>query len=112
MNKHYGGVIWTDHAIERLRTRKIKQGDAWATFRRPDSSKNGKKQGVVVYYKTWPLTNTPQHKLVIEVVATKNDRNEWVILSVWSRKVKVNQRPKTQKTRLLISRIMDIFRKG
>ncbi|KKQ44128.1 MAG: hypothetical protein US62_C0032G0012 [Candidatus Woesebacteria bacterium GW2011_GWA1_37_8] len=32
MDKNYGGVIWTNHALSRLRERGISQGDAWATF--------------------------------------------------------------------------------
>jgi hypothetical protein len=74
----YGGVIWTKHALERLTERQITQGDAWATWRRPDRSRYAATQGAWVYYKTWG-------KQTIEVVAKQNDRKEWVVLSVWSK---------------------------
>lgn len=86
MDKDFGGVIWTNHALERMRKRGIKQGDAWATFRRPDQSKNAKIKGAWVYYKTYPSTSSGQAQK-IEVVAKKNEWGKWVILSVWSREV-------------------------
>lgn len=78
MEKEFGGVIWTDHALERLRERGIKQGDAWATFRRPDKSRYAKAKSAWVYYKTYG-------KERIEVVAKKNEKGRWIVLSVWSR---------------------------
>lgn len=78
MNQKYGGVIWTNHALERLRQRGIKQGDAWATLKHPDRSRYAATKGAWVYYKNWGSER-------IEVVAKKNERKEWLILSVWSR---------------------------
>lgn len=79
MDNHFGGVIWTYHALDRLRERGIKQGDAWATWRNPESSKKGN-SGNWVYYRNYNGTQ-------IEVVAKKNERGEWLILSVWSKPV-------------------------
>lgn len=79
MDNHFGGLIWTNHALDRLRERGIKQGDAWATWSRPERSKKGK-SGNFVYYRNWRGTQ-------IEVVAKKNEKGEWLILSVWSRPV-------------------------
>ena len=53
MDKNYGGVIWTNHALSRLRERGISQGDAWATFNRPDFSRYAKSQNAYVYYKIY-----------------------------------------------------------
>lgn len=78
MDNHYGGVIWTNHAIERLKERGIKQGDAWATWRNPQQSRHGTVPGSWVYYRNY---GTDQ----IEVVSKKNEKGEWLILSVWSR---------------------------
>jgi hypothetical protein len=78
MDSNFGGVIWTKHALERLAERRIKQGDAWATFRRPDQSRYARSKGAWVYYKTWGRQK-------IEVVAKQNEKKEWVILSVWSK---------------------------
>jgi hypothetical protein len=83
MDKHFGNVIWTNHVLERLSQRGIKQGDAWAAWRRPDSSKFNKLKGVWVYQRRF---NTTQ----IEVVAKKNEKGQWIILSVWASKVSGN----------------------
>ena len=81
MDRNFGGVIWTDHALQRLKQRGISQSDAWATWSRPDQSREGSNQrGSWVYYKTYGSEK-------IEVVAKKNDKGEWIILSVWSRPV-------------------------
>ncbi len=80
MDQNFGGVIWTNHALQRLKERGIKQGDAWATFNRPDQSRYAKSKGAWVYYKTYGTEK-------IEVVAKKNEQNKWVILTVWSRPV-------------------------
>lgn len=85
MDRNYGGIIWTNHALERLRERGIKQGDAWAAFRRPDQSRWAQTQNAWIYYKTWGDEK-------IEVVAKQNERKEWVILSVWSHPVDKTQR--------------------
>jgi len=84
MDKNFRGVIWTNHALQRLRDRGIKQGDAWATFRRPDQSRYAASKGAWVYYKTYGSQK-------IEVVAKKNEKGEWLILSVWSRPVFVKK---------------------
>ncbi len=80
MDNKYGGVIWTNHALARLRERNVKQGDAWATWNRPQSSQFDATKGVWVYKKVWGDTE-------IEIVAKQNDKKEWLILSVWSKSV-------------------------
>lgn len=90
MDRNYGGVIWTKHAIERLRERNIKQGDAWATFQRPDQSRYATTKGAWIYYKTYGSER-------IEVVAKQNDRKEWIILTVWSRPVFESKATKSEK---------------
>lgn len=77
-SKTYGGVIWTNHAIQRLHERNIKQSDAWATWRNPDHSRYAESQGGWVY-------SRKVHKEIIEVVAKQNEKKEWLILSVWSK---------------------------
>jgi hypothetical protein len=78
MNKNYGRVIWANHALDRLKQRAISQGDAWATWSRPHESRYAQTKGAWIYYRTHGTEK-------IEVVAKKNERGEWVILSVWSR---------------------------
>ena len=79
-DQKYGGVIWTNHALSRLNERGIKQGDAWATFQRPEQSRRATIPGAWVYHRTYGNQR-------IEVVAKENERREWVILSVWNRPV-------------------------
>lgn len=77
--RNFGGVIWTDHALARMHERGIKQEDALAAWNNPDRKRPGtNKNGTTVYYK-----NYGNQKM--EVVSKKNDKGEWVILSVWSR---------------------------
>jgi hypothetical protein len=83
MDRNFGGVIWTNHALDRLRERGIKQGDAWATWSSPQESRKGTVPGSWVYYRNWSGTQ-------IEVVAKQNERKEWLILSVWSRPASEN----------------------
>jgi hypothetical protein len=85
MDNHFGGVIWTNHALSRLKERGIKQGDAWATWRNPQVSRKGNASGSWVYYRNYGETQ-------IEVVAKKNEKNEWLILSVWSHPVYENHK--------------------
>lgn len=95
MNKNYGGIIWTNHALDRLRERGIKQGDAFAAFHHPDQSRPGAKgKGSMVYYKSF-------RKERIEVVAKKNEKGEWIILSVWSRSVEGKGQQSQQKVGIL-----------
>jgi hypothetical protein len=90
MDKYFGGVIWTNHALARLQERGIKQGDAFVAFQHPDSSRYAATERAYVYYKTWGNDR-------IEVVAAQNERKQWVILSVWSRPVfETGYKPKKQ----------------
>lgn len=83
MNNKYGGIIWTNHALQRLQERGIKQSDAWATWKRPDKSRYEDE--------TWVYTRKLGRE-VIEVVVKKNEKGEWIVLSVWSRPVSSGMR--------------------
>ncbi len=97
-NRNYGGIIWTNHAIQRLNERGISQGDAWAVWNRPEQSRYSTTKGAWIYYRTYGDTR-------IEVVAKQNEKKEWIILSVWSKKVYTdNVKPKK-------SFWLDLFRK-
>jgi len=81
MDPNYGGVIWTNHILERLKERGIKQGDAWATWSSPQNSRFSESRGGWVYERTWGDQK-------VEVVAKKNEKGKWVILSAWSKPLK------------------------
>lgn len=97
--RKYRELIFTNHALQRLKERGISQGDAWATFQRPDQSRYAKARGAWVYFKTFGSTK-------IEVVAKKNERKEWVVLSVWSKPV--YREPKESLLRKFIKRIFGV----
>ena len=86
MDKRFGGVIWTNHVLERLKERGLTQSDVWAVWRRPDSARYAQTKGAWVYYRKFGNQK-------IEVVAKQNERKEWVILSVWSKNIE-NYHPK------------------
>lgn len=100
MDRHFGGVIWTNHTLQRLRDRHISQSDAWATWRRPDNSRYARNRSAWVYYRTIGTQK-------IEVVAKKNDRGEWLILSVWSRTIRADAKtPSIRHRRPLLIRLL------
>lgn len=78
MNNRFGGIIWTNHALDRLSQRKISQSDAYLTYDRPDDKRYAATKGA------WVCTRKVGQQ-IIEVVASQNERKEWVIMSVWSK---------------------------
>ena len=76
----YKGVVWTDHALQRLNERNIKIDHALLALNSPDESRYAQARGAWIYYRTWGNER-------IEVVARQNERKEWVVLSVWSKTV-------------------------
>ncbi len=81
MDRNYGGIIWTNHAMQRLSERGIKQGDAWAVWNRPDESRyDSEGKGAWVYYKTFGDQR-------IEVVAKQDEYKKWIV-SFWTNLLK------------------------
>lgn len=78
--REYQGLIFTNHALQRLKERGISQGDAWVTWKNPDQSRYATAKGAWIYYKTYGNTR-------IEVVAKQNEKKEWIVLSVWSKEL-------------------------
>lgn len=72
------GLIFTNHAIQRLYQRKIAQSDAWYTFQHADKRLPGSSPGAFKFFKNYG-------KQRIEVIAKQNEKGEWVILSCWSK---------------------------
>ena len=66
MDNKFGGVIWTNHALKRLKERKISQGDAWATFRRPEQSRYAKAKGALPYMLSFHAMNAKIWNAVME----------------------------------------------
>lgn len=73
---NFGGVIWTNHALDRLRKRSIPQDDALLAFRHPDFQRQGKKKSGKVF--TRKLGDKR-----ITLATVQNNKWEWVVVSVW-----------------------------
>ena len=101
MDRNYGGVIWTNHALQRLEQRDIKQSDAWSAWRRPDTSKFDSKRGAWVYRRVYGSEE-------IEIAAKKNEKGEWLILSVWANKISRDHKKVEKKS--LFTKLLSIFR--
>lgn len=75
-SQYYGGVIWTNHAKERLTQRGLSQSQAVEAFYHPDTSEQGRQSGSVVYKKRI-------NAALITLIAKQNEKKEWIILSAW-----------------------------
>ena len=93
---HYGNVIWTNHAIDRMRDRGLSQEQAWVAFRNPDSQSDNKNQDSKEFKKRFGDS-------LVTIIAKQNEKKEWIILSVWSRLVykKGSEQKKVSLGRLL-----------
>lgn len=74
--RNFGGAIWTNHALDRIGQRGLTQEIASAAFQHPDNSLPGRNEGSTEYQKRFG-------KSVVSVIAKKNDKGEWIILSCW-----------------------------
>lgn len=102
MDSKYGGIIWTNHALQRLTERGISQGDAWATWNRPEQSRYSATKGAWIYYRTYGDQR-------IEVVAKQNEKKEWIIFSVWSKQVFGSQKQKKSLWKILFGGYVDVL---
>jgi hypothetical protein len=73
---HYGGAIWTNHALERLGERGLSQELAWQAFSHPDKQLKGKNPNTIELQKRVGAS-------VITIITKQNEKGEWLILSNW-----------------------------
>lgn len=73
---HYGGVIWTNHAIERMQQRKLEQDMALQAFQRPDRELPGKQHGTKEYQRRFGRS-------LVTIIAKQNEKSEWIVVSCW-----------------------------
>lgn len=76
MDGRYGGVIWTNHALERQGQRGLSQDLAWQTFKYADKTLVGKNPGTTEYQKSFGNS-------LVTVIAKQNTQGEWLVLSNW-----------------------------
>lgn len=75
-NMKINDVVFTNHAIERMKQRGIPGDLIWQAVKTPDKTTPGKEK-----YTTEFTKHHNGH--VITVVGKKNDIGEWVVLSAW-----------------------------
>lgn len=78
MDPFYGGVIWTNHALERAKERNLTQQEILDSIKNFSTSYNGKTHKSIKYTRV-------SHDKMVEVIVKYNDKNELIILSCWSR---------------------------
>lgn len=76
VNQQYGGLVWTNHALERLKSRGLPQDMAWEAFRNPDKTVAARNPDAKEFRKRFDKAN-------VTVIAKQNEKNEWIILSCW-----------------------------
>jgi len=76
LNKHYGNIIWTNHALDRLNQRGLTQSLAYQSFAHPDKKFPGKNHGTTEFQKKTA-------KSLVTIIATQNEQKEWLVLSCW-----------------------------
>lgn len=74
MKNKFAGAIWTNHALERMKSRLIPKEYAVEAFKNPDT-KTPYEGGFRLIRKVGDKT--------ITVVTKSNGKGEWLVLSVW-----------------------------
>lgn len=69
-------IVFTDHAIKRMRERGISGEWAFQTVKFPDNMKPGKEKHTTEFLKRFDSRT-------LTAIAKKNDIGEWVVLSAW-----------------------------
>lgn len=72
----YFDLIFTLHAQDQLKNRGIKIAEAWEAFKHPTITKVGKHKGTKEFEREFD-------NFKITVVAHQNQKNEWIVRSVW-----------------------------
>lgn len=75
-NQYYGNLIWTNHAIKRMRERGLSQEAAWDAFRKPDTTEKVKNEATKFQKRFGAI--------LVSIVAKQNEKREWVIISCWA----------------------------
>ncbi len=72
---NYMDLIFTNHAIDKMAQRGIRQEDAYETFKHPDLQKNDRANSFEF------IKQFTEFK--ISLIGKQNEKGEWVAISVW-----------------------------
>jgi hypothetical protein len=73
---YYNNLIFTNHALQRLKERGATEQMAYTTFSNPDSTIDGKKPDTKEFRKKF-------NQSTLTLIAKQNEKKEWIILSCW-----------------------------
>ncbi len=82
------GLIWTNHILHRMSERKLGYNDVYWVFKNPDKSFYDKKT------QTWKYIRKLKN-LIITVVATRNEKKEWILKTCWIKDYNNSNKTKT-----------------
>lgn len=85
----YKGVILTNHLLARMKERGIDYKDLYWVFSRPDEVTEGKAKGSKKFYRAYKGQKW-------SVVAKKNEKGQWVLLTCWIKDLDKNIEFRTQ----------------
>lgn len=78
MDRYYGGVIWTNHILQRMKERGLTQSDVLWVFNHPEKTVAASDPGAYRFYRN-------HNNLRLEVIAKKNEEGKWIMMSCWSK---------------------------
>ena len=102
MKKEYQGVIFTNHALNRLYNRQVGQQKACLTLKKPQKKEPGKTLGSFKFSRDFD-------DYLLQLIAKKNNQNQWIILTCW---VKDKSPRRQTKKRSFLSRLLKSFLGG
>lgn len=72
----YGGLIWTNHALDRLKERGLPQDLAWQAYRYPDDVEENTYKQSKTYIKRFD-------KYLVTTIIKQNEKKELIVVSTW-----------------------------
>lgn len=84
-NTNFKGLYFTKHSLERVKERGLSVSDVWAVWRNPQGSKKASTKGAFIYWRNYEGKR-------IEVVAKRDERSRWVVISVWVKQLKISRK--------------------
>lgn len=100
--REYGGFIWTNHVLERIKQRGLTQADVLAVLKNPAKTFPGHKNGSVKFIRT--LGGRRIHAVAV----LNEDDKKWVVVSVWVR----GEEDRLSWYETLVRKIVDLLAKA
>ncbi|MGD9129166.1 MAG: DUF4258 domain-containing protein [Candidatus Woesebacteria bacterium] len=79
MNRDYKNLVFTKHALDRLKSRSLTQEHIYQTINFPDLSKKSRQAGTKKFIKKI------KGRKVHSIASFLDDQKKWLVISVWVR---------------------------